>query len=286
MRITDEQFVRENLPVIPEEANKYTRGRLFLIAGSYGMAGALLMAAKAAFRSGAGFLDLMVPEKIYPVVTQAVPEAVCSVYDPADEADIRKKLLAGIEKADAVAIGPGLGILREKICPVVFENCRKPLLIDADAITFLAGMPEDLPVSDDTVLTPHEGEMGRLLSCDFREIQKDREGAARKASLKYRASVLLKGPDTLILSKEQELFLNPYRNAGLARAGSGDTLTGIIGSLMAQGMKGASAAAAGAYLHAEAGRIAREKLGVRSMLPSDLPDCLPEVFRKLNDADF
>lgn len=282
MIITTENEVREHLPVIQPHFHKFNRGRLFLIAGSMGMCGAAIMAGKAALRSGVGFLDIAMPASIYPIITAAIPEAVCSIYDPADVKNMRKVFAAGIEKANAVAVGCGLGELRDRVCPIVFEYCNKPLLIDADGLNHMAGaaFDETLMKSKDIVLTPHSGEMGRLLGKSSREVEADRIGAVNEAVQRYHATVLLKGPETLIAAAGREMHMNTTGNAGMARAGSGDTLAGIIGALMAQGEDGFTAAYSGAFIHGAAGDVAKERFTERCMVPSDMAEALPEVFKR------
>ena len=278
MRITARKVVKSQLPGIPEAAHKCTRGRLLLVWGSYGMAGAAIMAVRAALRTGAGFTDLAIPKALYPVAAAAVPESVITVYNDQEPAKTRGVLLEALEKADAVVMGCGLGKLRETVCPVILENCRKPLVLDADALNLMArtGMRPVCP--EMTVLTPHEGEMGRLLGVSSKEICADREGSLLRSVSEFGTAVLLKGPGTLITAPDAgEVFMNPTGNAGMARAGSGDVLSGMTGALAAQGMDVFHAAVCGAYLHGAAGDIASKRYGQRSMLPTDLIECVPEA---------
>ena len=280
MRITSCDYVKAQLPEIPEAANKFTRGRLFIVAGSYGMAGAAIMAVQAALRTGAGFTDLAVPASIYPVVSAAVPESVITVYDPEDTDGMRRLLISALEKADAVIMGCGLGKLRDIVCPVILENCEKKLVLDADALNMMAqsGMRPSYP--EMAVMTPHEGEMARLLGKASALIREDRKGSLLKAVSEFGTAVLLKGPGTLVSAPGiAEVFQNSTGNAGMARAGSGDVLSGIIGALAAQGMDIFNAAVCGAYLHGLAGDIAAKRYGKRSMLPTDLIECIPEALK-------
>ena len=280
MKTVNGRFVKEHLPEIPADANKYTRGYLLLIAGSYGMAGAAVMAARAALRTGVGYLNLAVPASIYGIVSQAVPEAVFTVYDETDPKDIEEKLIPPMKRASAVAFGSGTGALREMLFRIVSENCEKPLLLDADGLNALS---EAEPVSlraAELVLTPHAGEMARLLKCTSEDVERDRTAAVLAASARYHAVTLLKGPETLIAGGDQ-ILVNTTGNAGMARAGSGDVLTGIIGALMAQGESGFAAAASGAWIHGHAGDLCREEYGIRSMLPTDMIEKIEEVYLEL-----
>lgn len=283
MITTKETEVWEALPEIGRNFHKFDRGRLFLIAGSEGMAGAAIMAGRAALRSGVGFLDIAMPKSIYPIVTAAIPEAVCSVYDPEDIVQMRQVLADGIRKSRAVAVGCGLGMLRERVCPIVLEYCDKPLLMDADGLNYLAEtfVETESIKTGDLILTPHSGEMGRLIGRTGREVESDRMDAALEAAARYHAAVLLKGPETLIVKEGREAHVNSTGNPGMARAGSGDTLTGIIGALMAQGEDGFTAAWSGAYIHGMAGDFAKARFSERCMLPSDMAEMLPEVFISL-----
>ena len=288
------RFVREHLPLIRREYNKYDRGRLLVIAGSYGMAGACVLASRAALRAGCGYLNVAVPKEIYGILALSVPEAVCTVYERPEDLD------DAIDKADAVLLGPGLGTLREHICPHVFRKGKKPLLIDADGLNSLANAPWAFR-DRDVVLTPHEGEMARLLELPVSSVRSGRKAALIRAAAAYGASVLLKGPDTLVTEaihlppreasedaepvviEEPEILVNHTGNPCLAAAGSGDVLSGIIGAFMAGGVPARDAAAMGAYLHGLAGDLAAERFGVRSARPSDVIDMIPEAFRKLEE---
>ena len=282
MRITDCKYVKAQLPVIPEAANKFTRGRLLLITGSYGMAGAAIMAVRAALRTGAGYTDLAIPAALYPVAAAAVPESVITVYDPADAMEMRKQLLTAMEKADAVVMGCGLGKLRDLVCPPILEFCDKKLVLDADALNMMSQTGLRPWWRSKAVITPHEGEMARLLETTSASIREDREGSLKKAVSDLSMAVLLKGPGTLIASPfTDEIFRNPTGNAGMARAGSGDVLSGMIGALAAQGMDVFEAAVCGAYLHGLAGDIAAERFGIRSMLPTDLIECIPDALKNV-----
>ena len=276
MEIT-EAFVRERLPEIKAEYNKYDRGRLLLIAGSYGMAGASILACRSALRSGIGYLNAAVPREIYEILAGSVPEAVFTVYEKPE--DLRKAL----GKADAVLLGPGLGTLRDPVSAFVFSNGTKPLLIDADGLNALAASPRAF-FGKDVVLTPHEGEMARLLGISSPEVHMDRREALLRAAERFQAFVLLKGPETLVTDGHVVLE-NHTGNPCLAAAGSGDVLSGIIGTFLAQGVKAFDAAAMGAWIHGRAGDLAAERLGVRSARPSDVIEMIPDVLRRLEGSE-
>ena len=291
---TSAEDVRRTLPEIKESYSKFDRGRLFLVAGSFGMAGAAVLAAKAALRSGVGYLDIAVPESIYPIVTSAVPEAVCTVYREDDLYDLREKIRSGVKKAAAAAAGPGLGKNRELVMPVLLGLSGEKLLLDADALNFLSERAENLPEYEkglltgnrwtEIAMTPHSGEMARLLKTNRQEVEKGRLKAVKTAAAVFHASVLLKGKNTLISSPEGEVWMNTTGSAALARAGAGDTLTGIAGSLMAQGADAFQALRAAAWIHGKAADLGREELGTRAFLPEDLIGFLPKVFRLIEES--
>ena len=228
--------MRAVLPELKTEYNKFDRGRLLLIAGSYGMAGAAILASKAALRAGVGYLNLAVPKEIYEIVAKVLPEAVFTIYEKPEE------LIPAIEKANCVAVGPGLSGMADRILPVVTAHVNCPLLLDADGLNALSRMTAEKGVprilSGKLFMTPHEGEMARLLGVTSDEVRSDKEGALRRCIEKYHATVLLKGAGTLIsdpekIETEDPFFVNSTGNPGMAVAGSGDVLTGIAGSLIA-----------------------------------------------------
>lgn len=281
MQLITASTVQSKLPAIRRTYNKFDRGRLFLAAGSYGMAGAAIMAAEAALRSGVGYLDLFVPKSIYPIVAQRVPEAVYSVYDETDAEEAKRILLTGIAKADAVAAGPGLGSQRAFVTDAILSSDAKTVLFDADSLNRLSELRK-IPKIENLMLTPHEGEAGRLLGVPSEIVKRDRIRAVSEIAAKYRASVLLKGPETLIVSAaSDEIYVNRTGNAGLSRAGSGDVLTGIAGCMAAAGCPGLDPLLIAAFVHGEAAERIAEVVSVRCMLPTDLTTVLSAVFSAL-----
>lgn len=280
---TDAAFVQSVLPVLSEQDNKGSRGRLLLVCGSYGMAGACIMAARAALRCGVGLLHLAVEKKLYPILAQAVPEAVFTVFDPeGSRRESDEKLCAALEKASACLIGCGLGDLAERVAPVVFSHGAAPMVADADALNFLSRHPGVLEdVEAPLVLTPHPGEMARLCGDEVQEIQADRLTAALMKARETGAVVALKGAATVTAAPDGRCAVNPTGNPGMAKGGSGDVLAGVIASLLAQGVPAFEAAAAGVWLHGMAGDLAAQRLTQRAMLPTDLIETLPEAFRAL-----
>ena len=257
------------------QANKGSQGRLLLVAGSYGMAGACMMAARAALRCGVGLLDIAVEQSLYPVLAAAIPEAVFTVYT---RENAREQLIAALGRCTACVVGCGLGELAALVCPIIFGACTKPLLIDADGLNYCAqaGLPR---LSSPIVLTPHPGEMARLCKSTVPEVQAQRIPIAQSLSKESGAVVLLKGAATVIAGPDSQLALNSTGNPGMAKGGSGDTLTGIIGAMTAQGIPPLNAAASGVYCHGLAADIAARELTREYMLAGDVIAALREVYR-------
>lgn len=260
--------LRASLPRRTREAHKGDHGHVLVVGGEAGMGGAALLAARAALRSGAGWVSLATHEAHAAALLGAQPEAMISaVHDPSE-------LAAKLAVADVVALGPGLGQngwgrgLHESVLA-----SGKPLVLDADALNLLAAAPQ--PLTAPAVLTPHPGEAARLLGSTAAQIQRDRPAAARALQSRYRAVVVLKGAGSLIADSAR-LDWCPYGNPGMAVGGMGDLLTGIIAALMAQGLAAGEAARLGVLAHALAGDAAAVQ-GERGLLPSDLLDHLRPV---------
>lgn len=263
--------------------HKGTYGTAALIVGSYGMAGAAILALKGCLKSGVGIAKAYIPDSIYPMVTVSAPEAVCNVYkEHTDAKDICHKAFL----SDALLIGCGLNIgdKQRQMLSYVIESYDKKLLIDADGINMLAEGIECIKHSAaDIVLTPHSAEMARLCKVTTKKIEENRIFYAKTLAKELRCTVVLKGSVTVVSSKDGEVYFNVTGNPSMAKGGSGDTLSGIIVSLMAQGMDPFKASLCGVYVHGLAGDMARDKKGEISALPTDLIENLPEVFKKLGE---
>lgn len=281
MILTTKDTVKTLIPVRSADANKYSVGSLICICGSNGYAGAAILSLRSALRAGVGFVRCVLPKSIYPIVSSAVPEAVFTVMNDSENGTLKaesiKDILRLADRADAMLIGCGMGCNEDtrKIVSAVLENCSLPVLLDADGINCVSKHINSLRETRcDIVVTPHEKEMERLCKMPVSEICKNREQCAVSFSDRYGVVTVLKGKDTLIASPNSEVFVNPTGNSGLATLGSGDVLSGIIASLMAQGAKTRDAAVSGVYLHGLSADICRDKLTVYSMLPSDVIDNL------------
>ena len=287
MEQTDRNIVKKAVFDRPDDANKGTLGSLLCICGCYGMAGAAIMAGKAALKCGIGLLKTALPKSIYSIAAGAIFESVFFPLEETPDGKISKSnidfLLCEAEKSSAVLIGCGLSVCddTEKLVYSFIENCTKPLVLDADALNCVAENPDILKKAKaPIIITPHPGEMARLVRSTPKAVNENRAEVAADFAKEYGVVTVLKGAGTIITSPEGKILINRTGNSGMATGGSGDVLAGMTGSLLAQGAKAFDAASAAVYLHGLAGDIAAEKLGRISMLPTDLIDEIPQAFRK------
>ncbi len=272
------------LPRREPVTHKYSYGRALIVAGARGYAGAAALAANACERSGAGLTHLMTPETVYPIAAARCDGAVVTpLPDTAEGAAAARalpRILGELEKANACVIGPGLGTGEDvrEIVRALLPAAACPLVLDADALNVCAREPELLfACRAPLILTPHEGEFRRLGG----DLTKGRlAGALDFASAHKNAILLLKGFGTLVC-RESTAAVNPTGGPAMAKGGSGDVLSGILGALLAQGFEAWTAARCAAWLHGRAGDLAAAELGEYSVAPSDLLRLLPRAFREL-----
>jgi len=271
----------------PRDTHKGTYGHLLLVVGSPGKTGAAAMASEAALRMGVGLATLACPASLNPIMEVKLTEAMTEPV-PEDEGTFSPRslprLMGLLEGKDALALGPGVGT-REGTKEVVLELLRAaavPVVVDADGINCLVGSLDVLKERRaPLVLTPHPGEMARLLGVTPREVQGDRIGVARRFAEGYGCVLVLKGARTVIASPEGLTFINPTGNPGMASGGTGDVLTGMIGALLAQGMEPLEAAKLAVYLHGLSGDLAAEEVGEVALVATDLLRCLPKAIKEL-----
>ena len=274
-----------HLPPRPLDANKGLFGRVLVIAGSRGMSGAGVLCASAALRGGAGLVTLAVPADVLPLVAPAQPCYMTAPL-PGDEkghlsAAARDELLALVQASTVTVMGPGLGRSPDvtQLVMQVIEQATVPLVLDADALNALAESPGNLRGrKGPTVLTPHPGEMGRLLGCATNIVQDGRMQLAVRFAADMGVVLVLKGHRTLV-TDGRRLYGNTTGNPGMATGGTGDVLGGLIGALAAQGLETFAAAQLGVYLHGLAGDLARDEVGEVSLIASDLLTYLPRAFK-------
>lgn len=286
MERTDKNIVKRAVPNRPDNANKGTMGTLLSVCGSFGMAGAAILAGKSALRCGVGLEKLAIPKSIYPIAAGSILESVFLPLSETSDGKISRtnipSLLLEAKKSTAVLLGCGLSVCDDTKALVksFVENCTAPMVLDADALNCIADNPEILKKrKSDIIITPHPGEMGRLCGITAKEVNADRVDVALNFAKKYGVITVLKGSGTIIASPNGQALLNTTGNSGMATGGSGDVLAGMTAGLLAQGKSAFDCAAAAVYLHGLAGDFAAEKLGKISMLPSDIIDYIAQAFK-------
>jgi len=272
-------FIKKLLPDRKPETHKGDYGKVFILAGSEGMLGAAVLCSRGALRVGAGLVYLGIPLKARDQVNLATPEVIVAGGDRAD--DFSDFLL----KSSAIAAGPGLGwrrtVGRELLFKLSDQKVTAPVIVDADGLmAFLNDITSLNKLNLNLILTPHPGEMARLLSTTSGQIQKNREKVASEAAKLYKCVLVLKGHRTVVANAEGEIYINETGNPGMATAGVGDILTGMIAGLAGQGLSPFEAAVAGVYLHGLAGDLAQEVKGEYGMIASDLIDQIPQAILK------
>ena len=268
----------------PAESHKGTFGHALVIGGSVGLTGAVVMASYAALRTGAGLVTAALPESLAPIVDGVITEVMAAPLPESGEALIGLEAVAVLDNlmgtVSVAAIGPGMSGHAEAAAVMrhVLQRAGIPLVIDADGLNALVGNTDifkdrQVPI----VLTPHPGEMSRLTGKSIAEIQAGRLEVARHYAVEWGVTLVLKGNKTVVADPFGNLYINIIGNPGMATAGSGDVLCGIITGLIAQGLKATEAAVAGVYLHARCGDRVAEQKGQRGLVAGDMIAVLPEI---------
>lgn len=263
----DANYVKPLLHKREKDSHKGTYGHALLIAGSTGKTGAALLASEACMRSGVGLLTTHLPKSAMLPLQVYLPEAMISV----DESDDCFSQVPDLQKFDAVGVGPGLGKAAETVAALkkLLKETEKPLVLDADALNIISENKELLSVlPENTIITPHIKEFERLFG-ECKDKQQRLE-LQRVMAQKYKIIIVLKGAGTTTMLPDGRCFVNTTGNPGMATAGSGDVLTGIILSLLAQRYTPEEAAIIGVFMHGRAGDKAAEKLGMESMIAGDI----------------
>ena len=276
------------LPRLKPSDHKGKAGHVFILAGSPGLTGAVALAAEASIRSGAGLTVVGVPGSLNHILEVKLTESM-TLPLPANDSDCLTTdafdlCLDRLKWAHAVAFGPGIGRHPDtgKLLAKLLAVLDKPFVIDADGLNLLADNPSLLKkLPPGTILTPHPGEFSRLSGLSVTEIAADRIGLTRQWAAKWKAVLVLKGAPSITALPDGTIFINPTGNEGMATGGSGDVLTGVISSLLAQGLNAGEAAWMGCYLHGAAGDRAAEKLGKHGMVAGDIIIQLPSVIREV-----
>ncbi len=301
VNLLQEEDALSLLPERPKYSHKGTYGHVLLIAGSKGKTGAAFMSAKACLRTGAGLVTIGVPESLVNVFQSRVTEEmVLPLPDKGNgtlsykASDLILKFLR--QQANVLAIGPGISTSNEisKLVSLIIAKSKVPIVMDADAINAIAGKTAILKKSSASIiLTPHPGEMARLLrekaegkrqkaEKEIRsKIEKDRINMAVLFAKKTKTYLILKGVPTVIAAPDGKAFVNSTGNPGMATAGIGDVLTGMISAFLAQGLNPQNASILGVYMHGLIGDIVAEKKGKHSLIASDMINAIPKVFKTI-----
>ena len=291
LELADDRLVASLLPPRPLESHKGTYGKLLVVGGSRNYVGAPVLACGGAYRAGAGLVTLASPISAYRLAATQMAESTYLPLEETADGQVAVANAAAVRTAlagsAAAVLGPGLGqsdAVREFVQQTLLVEPApvSPLVLDADALNALAqtyGWPDQLKTP--VVLTPHPGELARLLRCTAAEVQQDRVATAQRAAQTWGQVLVLKGAHTVVAAPDGRACVSPFANPALASAGTGDVLAGVIGGLLAQGIGPYDAAVAGVHLHGSAGERVRAELGDAGLLASDLLPHIPRVMHAL-----
>lgn len=268
----------------PADAHKGQYGHLLVVAGSRGKTGAAALAARAALRSGAGLVTVATPASQQPIIATLGVEHMTHPLPETAAGAVAKAALGPIlelaTSMDAVALGPGLSLHPEAqaLARALVADLPRPMVVDADALSALAGHLDILAgAPGPRVLTPHPGEMARMLGMTVTEIQADRLDGTRAFAIKHRVWLVLKGARSVVAAPDGQVWINPTGNPGMAKGGSGDVLTGMAGAFLARGLTPAAALQAAVYFHGLAGDLGRAERGEEGLLASDIVEAIPRA---------
>lgn len=263
-------------------------GHVFVIAGSRGLTGAACLTAQAALLSGSGLVTVGIAASLNSIIECKITEAMSLSFPQTDQGTLSLKAFGKIKefakKVDVIAIGPGLSQNNQtqRLIRKIITQIDKPMVIDADAINALIGETDILRQrKSSTVITPHPGEMGRLLGLNTEKVQKNRRKLAKQLAHMYNIVTVLKGYQTVVSNQNGKIMINHTGNAGMAKGGSGDVLTGIIAGFLAQGADAYDAAKLAVYVHGLAADKAIKRKAIVSLMASDILEQLPFVLKKI-----
>jgi hydroxyethylthiazole kinase-like uncharacterized protein yjeF len=297
VNVPEKEDIGQLLPERPRYSHKGMYGHVLLLGGSKGKTGAALMAAKACLRTGAGLVTIGVPETLVRSIQSRVTEEMILPLPDKGNGTLSYKAAEAIikflkKRADVLAVGPGLSVDEEisKLVRLLVTESAVPVVVDADGLNALAGKTNILKkAAEPVVLTPHAGEMARLVQGTRGKgqgvrgalMERDRINTALTFASRTKTCLVLKGAPTVIADPAGEAFINPTGNPGMATAGTGDVLTGMISALLAQKLPSRDAALLGVYLHGLTGDITAQKKGEHSLIASDIINAIPAVFRSV-----
>lgn len=289
--LTTTDFVRATLGERADIVHKGDCGKVLIAGGSRGMSGAGILAGEASLRTGTGLIYLAIPRSLNNIIERKFTEGITLPQDEDNRGRLAvsaaESILEKTAEVDAVILGPGISVTpgTREVVERLVEESEKPLLVDADGLNCLSHDPEVLKIARaPVVLTPHPGEMARLAGKKIADVQAARFETARDFAIEYSVTLVLKGPNSLIATPDGRVFVNPTGNGGMATAGSGDVLSGIIGSMLGEGISAADAAIAGVFLHGMAGDAAAAESGKRSVIASDLVHKISPCIREIMES--
>ncbi|HZP38748.1 MAG TPA: NAD(P)H-hydrate dehydratase [Methylomirabilota bacterium] len=284
----EEDDVRRYFPAREADAHKGRFGHLLIVAGSRGKTGAAALTGRAALRAGVGLCTIAAPASQQPIIAALAPEYMTEALPETAAGSLasaaRDRVLELAHRMDAVALGPGLSLDGEAqaLARALVAEVERPLIADADALSALAGQLELLRRAlGPRALTPHPGEMARMLGVAIDAVQSDRLEVTRRFCREHRVALALKGAGTVVGGPDGRIAVNPTGNPGMAKGGSGDVLTGIVGALLARGLEPVAALEAGCYLHGLAGDLTAAARGEVAMVAGDIVEALPAALQRL-----
>lgn len=268
--------------------NKGTFGKVLIVSGSENMAGAAYLSAKAAFTSGVGMVKIFTDEKNRIILQQLLPEAMLCTYSSNDTKEtVTEKLIKAEEWANAVLCGPGIGtgeIAKNITNHLLSEEIDKPLVLDADSLNIISENTDALKSSKrEITITPHMGEMARLSGYSIKELKSSPFELIQKFNEEYNINIVMKDAKSIIMTKNKKIYMNLSGNDGMATAGSGDVLSGVIAGIISQGASLNTSPALCAYIHGRAGDRAAQHKGKRAVMASDIVKCVGEVLKELTE---
>jgi hydroxyethylthiazole kinase-like uncharacterized protein yjeF len=286
LHLAEPSDIRAMLPIRSADAHKRSAGSVLVLAGSDGMSGAALLTCRGAARMGAGYVTLVSTNYVDDAKKSLIPEAVSRIVFGHAELgpEVLTEFASDFERADAVALGPGLGTgpRQRALVEAALGVVDVPLVLDADALNVLAEDTAPLGKrTTATVITPHPGEMAALLGVSGGDVQADRVGVARRAAADLGCFVVLKGAGSIVVDPGGRAVVNPTGGPELATAGTGDVLAGVIGTLLAEGLDPVSAATSGVFVHGLAGTVAGRSTEGRGVVSWDVAEALPAAIGEL-----
>jgi len=267
------------------DSHKNDYGHILVLAGSEGLTGAACLSSMAALRSGAGVVTLGIPKSLNSIMEAKTTEVMTKPLSETSQKSLsllaKKEILKLIPKIDCIALGPGLSVNAQtkKLVRELVAGIKKPMVVDADGLNALVGNLKIFKKGLDRIFTPHPGELARLLGVSSQAIQKNRKNIAISFAKKYNTVIVLKGNNTVVASYDGKTYVNKTGNSGMATAGSGDVLTGIVAAFLAQGLSCFDAAKYAVYAHGLSGDIAAKNKTQLGLIATDILDSIPAAIK-------